>query len=87
MGFDLFGIEPRNRKGEYFRNNIWWWPRLWDFCCDITPEISKYERNSGHHNGGLVISDEKHRALIENLRQALNDRDKFNKWIRKSDEY
>jgi hypothetical protein len=74
MGFDLFGIEPRNRKGEYFRNNIWWWPRLWDFCCDITPEISENERKSGYYNSGLVISEKKHRALIKNLQQALNDR-------------
>jgi len=85
MGFDLFGIEPRNRKGEYFRNNIWWWPRLWDFCCDITPEISENDRNSGYYNSGLVISEKKHRALIENLKKALNDREKFNEWMSNSE--
>ena len=87
MGFDLFGIEPRNKKGEYFRNNIWWWPLLWDFCCHITPEISENERNSGHHNSGMVISDRKHQALIKNLKQALRNKGKFNEWIRHSEEY
>jgi len=87
MGFDLLGIKPRNKKGEYFRNNIWWWPRLWDFCCHITPEISENERNSGHHNSGLVINDWKHQALIENLNQALRDKGKFNEWIRNSEEH
>jgi len=86
MGYDLFGVEPKNEKGEYFRNNIWWWPRLWDFCCYITPEISEEERNLGHHNDGLVIREGKHKALIEGLRQALVDREKFNDWIRNSKE-
>ena len=25
MGMDVYGLEPRKEKGEYFRNNVWWW--------------------------------------------------------------
>jgi hypothetical protein len=25
MGFDLYGVEPANKTGEYFRNNSWYW--------------------------------------------------------------
>lgn len=26
MGYDLYGLNPRNPAGEYFRSNIWTWP-------------------------------------------------------------
>lgn len=86
MGFDVFGIEPENENGEYFRNNIWWWPRLWDFCCHITPEISEEDRNAGHHNDGLVINGEKHSSMIRNLKNAVGEKEKYSDWIEQTDE-
>lgn len=26
MGYDLYGMNPRNPAGEYFRSSIWTWP-------------------------------------------------------------
>jgi hypothetical protein len=28
MGMDVYGKEPKSDKGEYFRNNVWWWRPL-----------------------------------------------------------
>ena len=34
MGFDLFGTNAVSEKGEYFRNNVWWWRPLADYVVD-----------------------------------------------------
>ena len=44
MGMDVFGLEPRKEKGEYFRNNVWWWRPLWDFVAHID-ELYSEEKN------------------------------------------
>lgn len=85
MGYDLFGVKPVTKKGEYFRNSIWWWPRLWDFCCHVTPEITPEEQKRGQHNDGIVISDRKRQALVRSLRDALDHRDEYAEWLRESE--
>ena len=51
MGMDVYGLKPKTKKGEYFRNNVWWWHPLWSYCCHISPELAgKVE--SGHDNSG-----------------------------------
>ena len=42
MGMDVYGKEPKNETGEYFRSNVWWWRRLWDFVCDIDKLFSEH---------------------------------------------
>jgi len=40
MGMDVYGRDPSNKLkddgerfvGEYFRNNMWWWHPLWEYC-------------------------------------------------------
>lgn len=39
MGMDISGRKPRNETGVYFRNNIWWWSPLWDYCVTVAPEL------------------------------------------------
>jgi hypothetical protein len=34
MGFDIFGMNATNEKGEYFRNNVWWWRPLADYVVE-----------------------------------------------------
>lgn len=51
MGMDVYGRDPKNETGEYFRRNVWGWRPLWDYCLDVHPEIAgkvKY----GHSNDG-----------------------------------
>jgi len=57
MGMDVYGEAPKETKGEYFRNNCWWWRPLWDYvneCGLLTPE----QHEGGHYNDGLLIPEE-----------------------------
>jgi len=58
MGMDVYGRKPKNKKGEYFRNNVWWWHPLWHYCetvhHDIAQKVEDGHSNSGH---GLDASD------------------------------
>lgn len=39
MGMDVFGKNATSETGEYFRNNVWWWRPLWDYCVEVAPEL------------------------------------------------
>ena len=54
MGFDLMGQAAKSEKGEYFRNNVWWWRPLWMYVvdsCDLPDEIAE----QGGWNNGYVV--------------------------------
>jgi len=46
---DVYGTKPANDSGEYFRNNVWWWRPLWDYCEEVYPKCKEI---SGHTNDG-----------------------------------
>ena len=56
MGMDVYGEGPKSKRGEYFRNNCWYWRPLWDFvhdqCGDI---ITDEDHRAGHFNDGHLI--------------------------------
>lgn len=49
MGMDVYGKNPTSEKGEYFRNNVWWWRPLWDYCEEVYEPCNLI---SGHSNDG-----------------------------------
>ena len=50
--------------GVYFRNNVWWWRPLWDFCRYIAPELINDDLHiDGHNNGGSGLNDEEAKEL------------------------
>ena len=58
MGYDVFGNAPKNKQGEYFRANIWWWPPLWDYCTEVAPEITNNVEYAYSNDGdGLDAQD------------------------------
>lgn len=65
MGMDVVGKNPSAATGEYFRNNVWWWRPLWDYCISVAPEIC--ESVSGHYNDGDGLDA----ANAEQLAQLL----------------
>jgi len=80
MGMDVFG----KQKGRYFRNNVWWWRRLWDFVAHIDELYSK-EKNanrlisedmyhSGHCNDGVGLeTQEDCDELLNRLGWAIEE--------------
>jgi hypothetical protein len=76
MGFDLYGIKPKNKKGEYFRNNVWWWRPLWEYisktCDDI---LTSDDRVAGGFNDGCRISKDKAEKIAKRLSKLIKDGD------------
>jgi len=69
MGMDVIGTNPTTETGEYFRNNVWWWRPLWNYCCEIAPDIC--EKVSGHTNDGDGLNAEQAIALANMLYTEL----------------
>lgn len=40
MGMDVYGRKPKNKEGEYFRANVWYWHPLWQYCEDLHPTLA-----------------------------------------------
>jgi hypothetical protein len=83
MGFDIEGIKPVGKKGVYFRNNVWYWRRLADFCLDhviMPPNEKKY----WHSNDGQKVSERTALKIAKFLKSSLKEKEKYAKWIRDS---
>ena len=66
MGFDLYG-NANNPKGEYFRNNVWWWRRLADYVCEYTGVIEEKDREFWQTNDGHKVSKEEAEQIANQL--------------------
>lgn len=72
MGMDVIGKNPTDVEGDYFRNNVWWWLPLWEYCDRIAPEICVRVHYPNTNNGDGL--DEKDSAeLSKRLYTSLND--------------
>ena len=72
MGMDVYGNKPKNKDGEYFRNNVWWWRPLWDYCLDNYPSIAgKVEHGHSNDGDGLAAGDAKKLAIL--LKKDIDD--------------
>ena len=70
MGMDVYGTKPTDPVGEYFRNNVWWWRPLWDYCLNNHGKIAgKVEY--GHSNDGDGLDAKEARKLGSLLRQDI----------------
>jgi hypothetical protein len=47
---DVIGKNPSTKRGEYFRNNVWWWRPLWIYCSGVTADAAQVKH--GHTNDG-----------------------------------
>ena len=81
---DVYGLEPRKEKGEYFRNNVWWWRPLWDFVAHIDELYSEEKHanrlisedlyQSGHCNDGVGLqTQEDCDELLNRLGWAIEE--------------
>lgn len=62
MGMDVYGLNPKNEKGEYFRNNVWWWRPLADYICETHPHIAE-KCEHWHSNDGDGLDEDNSIAL------------------------
>jgi len=78
MGMDIYGVNAKQKNGEYFRNNIWYWHNLWDYAYQIDqetdmPVISEKIFNEGHTNNGAGLNEKDSRILANRLRVSIED--------------
>lgn len=70
MGMDVFGLKPTSSVGEYFRNNVWYWRPLWDYCCTLDETL--YERvPDAHNNSGDGLDASGARQLAFRLEKEI----------------
>lgn len=70
MGMDVYGNNPSNSKGEYFRNNVWFWHPLWEYCLDFHPDPAA-KVTEGHSNSGDGLNSEDSIKLGNLLKKDL----------------
>jgi hypothetical protein len=71
MGMDVYGTKPTSERGEYFRNNVWWWRPLWDYCNYVAPDLCNTV--NGDTNDGDGLDEEGAKALSLVLKVSLSD--------------
>jgi hypothetical protein len=71
MGMDVYGKNPTNEVGEYFRRNVWGWHPLWDYVEDTHPEIAELVEHA-HSNSGDGLDAEKSVLLSKLLMDDYN---------------
>lgn len=64
MGMDVIGTSPAAAEGSYFRNNIWWWRPLWDYCEKVAPEVVAGVAGQTNDGDGLDGTSAKKLARI-----------------------
>lgn len=72
MGMDVYGNKPKTQKGEYFRNNVWYWHPLWDYCEHVAPEIASKVQHA-HDNSGDGLNAVDSRKLGFLLKKSVED--------------
>jgi hypothetical protein len=70
MGMDVYGIEPKTDAGEYFRNNVWYWRPLWNYCLSVSGDL--IDGNIGHDNSGEGLDAYQAEQLAEILEDQLS---------------
>ena len=72
MGFDLMSTgDHKTSKGEYFRNNVWWWRPLAQYViehtnCVAEKDAERWAYNDNHH----VYADEA-KAIAKQLKHLI----------------
>jgi len=76
MGFDLYSInKPKSEKGEYFRNNVWWWRRLASYVIEKTGVVDEKDAEWWHTNDNHKVSKEEAEQIAKQLRYLISTGD------------
>ena len=79
MGMDVYGSDPNNERGEYFRNNIWYWPELWTMVTNVAKDVlSETQIVEGFTNSGMGVTSEQSLEIADKLFALLENKDRDN---------
>ena len=64
----------KENPGTYFRNNVWWWRRLWQFVCVECKDIlTEDDIAYGGSNDNHLISQDKAVLMAKRLQEKIDD--------------
>ena len=69
MGMDIVGIK---NKDAYFRNNVWWWRPLANYCIDLAPDLIK-NPEGWHFNDGAGLDEQSTLELARRLTTEISN--------------
>lgn len=72
MGFDVFGIKPKNESGEYFRANVWMWPSILELV-EKAGVLDEETLFSMSFNDGTEVSAEEAELLADRIEAMVGD--------------
>ena len=84
MGMDVYGKNPTDEVGEYFRRNVWGWHPLWEMVEDLFPELAS-KVQEGHTNSGDGLNAVDSEQLGTLLAEAAKD-GRVALWIKERNE-
>ena len=70
MGMDVYGKNPVNETGQYFRRNVWGWRPLWNYVEEVHPEIAELVEY-GYSNDGDGLGARNSKKLAKLLREDI----------------
>lgn len=70
MGMDVYGKNPVNETGNYFRRNVWGWRPLWNYVEEMHPEIASLVEH-GYSNDGDGLGARNSKKLAKLLREDI----------------
>ena len=62
-----------DNPGDYFRANVWGWRPIWNFVCEVCPDIlTEEDYEKGHYNDNHLIEEDRARDIAKRLRQKMD---------------
>ena len=59
--------------GDYFRANVWGWRPIWNFTCEMCPDIlTEEDLERGHYNDNHLIEEDRARDIAKRLREKMD---------------
>ena len=59
--------------GEYFRANAWFWRPIWNFVCEVCPDIlTEEDFKRGQYNDNHLIEEDRARDIAKRLREKMD---------------
>ena len=59
--------------GDYFRANSWAWRPIWNFTCEMCPDIlTEKDAKAGHFNDNHLIEEDRARNIAKRLREKMD---------------
>ena len=59
--------------GEYFRANVWFWRPIWNFVCEVCPDIlTEEDYKRGHYNDNHLIEEDRAKDIAKRLREKMD---------------